>query len=252
MTTAAPAAATKAARAANDHRRTHDGAPAVRGRDRADRRTRVTHGRPRAADGRPRRPAPPDDGDDPRPHRRPRAEASHDGPPRPGAPCPPPRGRPHGKARAPQVKEAATAKRPRRGMHSPSMPVSKPPCVATARSWPTAPAGDGRTQCDSLVCSTRPGRVPPVAAEPERLPVVMERTTALVPVLAVCCSCREQFPTRDLGRIVGLRPASAFRFRVPAGRRRMAQRLQRHAPRPAVLRQKQPFPAQKRAALRLA
>ena len=31
MTTAA---ATKAARAANDHRRTHDGAPAVRGRDR--------------------------------------------------------------------------------------------------------------------------------------------------------------------------------------------------------------------------
>ena len=37
------------------------------------------------------------------------------------------------------------------------------------------------------------------------VPVVMERTTALVPVLAVCCSCREQFPTRDLGRIVGLR-----------------------------------------------
>ena len=51
-----------------------------------------------------------------------RAAASHDGPPRPGAPCPPPRGRPHGKARADQVKEAATAKRPRRGMHSPSMP----------------------------------------------------------------------------------------------------------------------------------
>ena len=80
MTTAAPAAATKAARAANDHRRTHDGAPAVRGRDRVDRRTRVTHGRPRAADGRHRGPAPPDDGDDPRPQRRPRRHA------RPGAP----------------------------------------------------------------------------------------------------------------------------------------------------------------------
>ena len=66
--------------------------------------------------------------------------------------------------RAAQVKEAATAKRPRRGMHSPSMPASKPPCVATAQSWPTAPAGDGRTQCDSMRCSTRPGRVPPVGS----------------------------------------------------------------------------------------
>ena len=97
---------------------------------------------------------------------RPRAEASHDGPPRPGAPCPPPRGQPHGKARAAQVKEAATAKRPRREMHSPPMPASKPPCVATARNWPTAPAGDGRTQCDSMGCSTRPGRVPPVGSGP--------------------------------------------------------------------------------------
>ena len=35
------------------------------------------------------------------------------------------------------------------------------------------------------------------------VPVVMELTTALVPVMAVCCSCREQFQTRDLGRIVG-------------------------------------------------
>ena len=103
-------------------------------------------------------------GGDTRRRHRPRAEASHDGPPRPGAPCPPPRDRPHGKARAAQVKEAATAKRPRRGMNSPSMPASKPPCVATARSWPTAPAGDGRTQCDSMVCSTRPGRVPPVGS----------------------------------------------------------------------------------------
>ena len=51
-------------------------------------------------------------------------------------------------------------------MHSPPMPASKPPCVATARSWPTAPAGDGRTQCDSMVCSTRPGRVPPVGSDP--------------------------------------------------------------------------------------
>ena len=99
-------------------------------------------------------------GGDTRRRHRPRAEASHDGPPRPGAPCPPPRDRPHGKARAAHVKEAATAKRPRRGMHSPSMPASKPPCVATARSWPTVPADDGRTQCDSMVCSTRPGRVP--------------------------------------------------------------------------------------------
>ena len=40
-------------------------------------------------------------------------------------------------------------------MHSPPMPASKPPCVATARSWPTAPAGDGRTQCDSMWCSLR-------------------------------------------------------------------------------------------------
>ena len=46
------------------------------------------------------------------------------------------------------------------------MPASKPSCVATARSWPTAPAGDGRTQCDSMVCSTRPGRVPPVGSGP--------------------------------------------------------------------------------------
>ena len=68
--------------------------------------------------------------------------------------------------RAAQVKEAATAKRPRREMHSPPMPASKPPCVATARSWPTAPAGDGRTQCDSMGCSTRPGRVPPVGSGP--------------------------------------------------------------------------------------
>ena len=60
----------------------------------------------------------------------------------------------------------ATAKRPRREMHSPPMPASKPPCVATARSWPTAPAGDGRTQCDSMGCSTRPGRVPPVGSGP--------------------------------------------------------------------------------------
>ena len=36
--------------------------------------------------------------------------------------------------------------------------------VATAQSWPTAPAADGRTQCDSMVCGTRPGRVPPVGA----------------------------------------------------------------------------------------
>ena len=68
--------------------------------------------------------------------------------------------------RAAQVKEAATAKRPRREMHSPPMLASKPPCVATARSWPTAPAGDGRTQCDSMGCSTRPGRVPPVGSGP--------------------------------------------------------------------------------------
>ena len=52
--------------------------------------------------------------------------------PGPAGPCPPPRGRPHGQARAAQVKEAATAKRPRREMHSPPMPASKPPCVATA------------------------------------------------------------------------------------------------------------------------
>ena len=84
--------------------------------------------------------------------------------PGPAGPCPPQRGRPHGQARAAQVKEAATAKRPRREMHSPPMPASQPPCVATARSWPTAPAGDGRTQCDSLVCSTRPDRVPPVGS----------------------------------------------------------------------------------------
>ena len=51
-------------------------------------------------------------------------------------------------------------------MHSPPMPASKPPCVATARSWPTAPAADGRTQCDSMGCSTRPGRVPPVGSGP--------------------------------------------------------------------------------------
>ena len=37
-------------------------------------------------------------------------------------------------------------------MHSRSMPASKPPCVATARSWPTAPAADGRTPCDSMGC----------------------------------------------------------------------------------------------------
>ena len=60
----------------------------------------------------------------------------------------------------------ARAKRPRREMHSPPMPASKPPCVATARSWPTAPAGDGRTQCDAMGCSTRPGRVPPVGSGP--------------------------------------------------------------------------------------
>ena len=41
-------------------------------------------------------------------------------------------------------------------MHSPPMPASKPPCVATARSWPTAPAGDGRTQCDSLCAAPGP------------------------------------------------------------------------------------------------
>ena len=76
--------------------------------------------------------------------------------PGPTGPCPPPRGRPHGQARAAQVKEAATAKRPRREMHSPPMPASKPPCVATARSWPTAPAGDGRTQCDSLCAAPGP------------------------------------------------------------------------------------------------
>ena len=84
--------------------------------------------------------------------------------PGPAGPCPPPRGRPHGQARAAQVKEAATAKRPRREMPPPPMAASKPPCVATARSWPTAPAGDGRTQCNSLVCSTRPDRVPPVGS----------------------------------------------------------------------------------------
>ena len=44
--------------------------------------------------------------------------------PGPAGPCPPPRGRPHGQARAAQVKEAATAKRPRREMHSPPMPAS--------------------------------------------------------------------------------------------------------------------------------
>ena len=38
------------------------------------------------------------------------------------------------------------------------------------------------------------------------VPIVMERTTALVPVLAICWSCHKQFPTRDLGRIVGLCP----------------------------------------------
>ena len=76
--------------------------------------------------------------------------------PGPAGLCPPPRGRPHGHARAAQVKEAATAQRPRREMHSPPMPASKPPCVATARSWPTAPAGDGRTQCDSLCAAPGP------------------------------------------------------------------------------------------------
>ena len=62
--------------------------------------------------------------------------------PGPAEPCPPPRGRPHGQARAAQVKEAATAKRPRREMHSPPMPASKPPCVhgaeladRTRRRW---------------------------------------------------------------------------------------------------------------------
>ena len=60
--------------------------------------------------------------------------------------------------------QARTAKPPRRGMHSPPLPASKPPCVATARSWPTAPAAVGRTQCDSMVCSTRPGRLPPVGS----------------------------------------------------------------------------------------
>ena len=76
--------------------------------------------------------------------------------PGPAGPCPQPRGRPHGQARAAQVKEAATAKRPRREMHSPPMPASKPPCVATARSWPTAPAGDRCTQCDSLCAAPGP------------------------------------------------------------------------------------------------
>ena len=52
--------------------------------------------------------------------------------PGPAGPCSPPRGRPHRQARAAQVKEAATAKRPRREMHLPPMPASKPPCVATA------------------------------------------------------------------------------------------------------------------------
>ena len=74
-------------------------------------------------------------------------------------------------ARAAQVKEAArprprprTAKPPSRGMPSPHMPANTRPSVATARSWPTAPAGDGHTQCDSMVCSTRPGRVPAVGS----------------------------------------------------------------------------------------
>ena len=33
-------------------------------------------------------------------------------------------------------------------MHWRPMPPSKPGSVATAQSWPTAPAADGRTQCD--------------------------------------------------------------------------------------------------------
>ena len=139
-------------------------------------------------------PAPPDDGDDPRTasatpttwparspprdHHRPAEAPEHQrggdtrrrhqsgadperrrhtmDRPGPAGPCPPPRGRPHGQARAAQVKEAATAKRPRREMLSPPMPASKPPCVATARSWPTAPVGAGRTQCDSLCAAPGP------------------------------------------------------------------------------------------------
>ena len=49
-------------------------------------------------------------------------------------------------------------------MHWRPMPPSKPGSVATAQSWPTAPAADGRTQCDLMVCSTRPGRLPPVGS----------------------------------------------------------------------------------------
>ena len=148
---------------------------------------------------------------------------------------PPPRGRPHRKARAAQVKEAATeaatAKRPRRGMHSPPMPASKPPCVAPARSWPTAPAGDGRTQCDSMGCSTRPGRVPPVGSglparrQPASLPSC-HRPGRTGPGPVAARPGREGYPGRFRLMVETPSPmgpsggSPAFRLRGGPGRRR--------------------------------
>ena len=73
----------------------------------------------------------------------------------------------------------AAATKAARGKRPP--PNSCHAWTTASRGWPTPrtgsagrwrrssnrigdPAGDGRTQCDSLVCSTRPGRVPPVGS----------------------------------------------------------------------------------------
>ena len=49
------------------------------------------------------------------------------------------------------------SKRPRRGKHSPPIPSRKLPCVATARSWPTAP---GPVTCRRLGPVYQPGASP--------------------------------------------------------------------------------------------
>ena len=45
------------------------------------------------------------------------------------------------------------------------MPPNRPTSADTGQRWPTARATVGRARCDSMVCSTLPGRLPPVGVQ---------------------------------------------------------------------------------------
>ena len=61
-----------------------------------------------------------------------------------------------GRRRLGRLRSHPPVRHARQRQHWRLMPPNKPASVATAQSWPNAPAAVGRARCYSMVCSTRP------------------------------------------------------------------------------------------------